>query len=131
MECRLQKSTASPWKCQVLLRFETDIDGHRLASIAETPFGPDIFDPLELEDRLRRAQLAILNPSVSPSDFLNSNFHPILWKGSSPPFGSTRQLEFSSNVVCINVYGQHIPDLSFVDLPGSHAMKTRELFVTR
>lgn len=118
MECRLQQQSSSRWKCQVLLRFETGPDGRRLSKIEETSFGPDVFDTGELEARLRRAQLAILNPSVLPESFLEESFDPLKLAKGAAPLGSSEQLEFSSNVVCVNVVGPNVPDLSFVDLPG-------------
>lgn len=36
----------------------------------------------------------------------------------NPDAEFSNQLTFSSNVVCINVSGPDVPDLSFIDLPG-------------
>lgn len=114
MECRLIHSTR-PWQCQVLLRRETDEHGHKI-SAKETPFGPLLHDKSELEEMLRRAQLAVLNPSLSPSffeDFDTKSLKP----GDKPP-GSARQLAFSNDVVCIDLQAPEVTDLSFIDLPG-------------
>ena len=115
MECRLSNSTG-PWKCQILLRFEKDESGNPLPETVEENFGPVIFDRCELEPMLRRAQLAILNPSKPPSEFVDYDLDLVV--PGHVPAGSSRQLQFSSNVVCIDLSGPDVPDLSFIDLPG-------------
>ena len=59
MECRLQNS-AEPWKCQVLLRFKKDENGQPNQDVREIKFGPVLTDKSQLEEMLRRAQLAVL-----------------------------------------------------------------------
>ena len=116
MECRLVHTPhPSVWQCQVLLRLETDANGNKITA-KEVPFGPVLYDKSDLEEMLRRAQLAILNPSLSPSffeDFDTKSLKP----GEAPP-GSERQLAFSNNVVCLDLSGPDVTDLSFIDLPG-------------
>ena len=97
MECRLERTDRS-WHSEVLLR---------IGDQPEVAFGDPIVDPDLLEDRIRRAQSAILSPGVDRNTFLGDD---------EPP---TPVLSFSSNVVCINVAGPDVPDLAFVDLPGS------------
>ncbi|KAF7797716.1 hypothetical protein EIP86_008916 [Pleurotus ostreatoroseus] len=116
MECRLVHAPQpSVWQCQVLLRIETDASGNKVTA-REVPFGPVLYDKSELEEMLRRAQLAILNPSLSPSFFENFDTKS-LKPGETPP-GSERQLAFSNNVVCLDLKGPDVTDLSFIDLPG-------------
>ncbi|KAF9517330.1 hypothetical protein BS47DRAFT_1389871 [Hydnum rufescens UP504] len=115
MECRL-KHSGSLWQCQVLLRIEIDSFGNQLPEIGETEFGPIVYDTHELERMLRRAQLAILNPGTMPDRFVDLD--PDSIPGDIPPFGSNQQLAFSSNVICLDVSGPGVPDLSFIDLPG-------------
>ncbi|KAJ3559503.1 hypothetical protein NM688_g304 [Phlebia brevispora] len=116
MECRLVHTPPpSSWKCQVLLRLETDEDGNRVTA-KEIPFGPELHDKDELEVMLRRAQLAVLNPSLPPSFF--EDFDSKSLKPGETPEGSERQLAFSNNVVCLDVHGPDVTDLSFIDLPG-------------
>lgn len=114
MECRLQNSSG-PWRCQVLLRYERDELGNRLPEVREEKFGPVLHDKSLLEDMLRRAQLAILNPSVQAKRFVDYD----LSDKDTPPLGSERQLQFSCNVVCLDLQSPEVTDLSFIDLPGS------------
>ena len=111
MECRLTNSN-SPWQCQILLRCETNEDGHRVPA-KEERFGPLLYDISQLEEMIRRAQLAILNPEV-PTKFFET-FE--MTSGARHP-DSSKQLAFSSNVVCLDISGPQLPDLSFIDLPG-------------
>ncbi|KAG9045356.1 hypothetical protein FS837_006454 [Tulasnella sp. UAMH 9824] len=116
MECRLTQAPGEPWKCQVSLRIEySDETGKRLPETREKKFGPLITDPTLLEDTLRRAQLAILNPSVDHGKFVDFDVSRI---GTDPPLGSPKQLQFSKNVVCLDLSGPEVTDLSFIDLPG-------------
>ena len=114
MECRLTHSTRE-WQCQVLIRRETDEHGSKI-SAREEPFGEVIYDKAELEEMLRRAQLAVLNPSLR-SDFFLDFDTDTLKPGQAPP-GSDRQLQFSDDVVCLDITGPDVTDLSFIDLPG-------------
>ena len=70
-ECRLSRSD-SPWQCIVSLRFITDAQGQLLGQARNDIFGSVIYDPSEVEDRIRRAQRAILNPKKLPKDFLDN-----------------------------------------------------------
>ncbi|KAG8885743.1 hypothetical protein FRB98_001655 [Tulasnella sp. 332] len=118
MECRLtQAAPGDAWKCQVSLRYEfNDETGKRQSEVREKLFGPLVTDPSLLEDVLRRAQLAILNPSVDHGKFVD--FDLSLLNALHPPLGSTKQLQFSKNVVCLDLAGESVTDLSFIDLPG-------------
>lgn len=117
MECRLTYSP-EPWHCQVYLRIEKDEYGVESQSkMKEHKSGAVLFDKSKLEPMLRRAQLAILNPSVPFSKFVD--FELTLLSPGEAPAGSSRQLQFSANVVCLDLSGPAVPDLSFIDLPGS------------
>ena len=72
------------------------------------PFGNPILNKGEVTERIRRAQLAILNPSQDHERFLEGS-----WEENAP-----REISFSSNCVCLHIAGQDLEDLSFVDLPG-------------
>ncbi|GAA6061393.1 hypothetical protein JCM10212_000653 [Sporobolomyces blumeae] len=117
-EVRLRHSSDA-WYCRILLRFETDSDGGPLDTIREIPFGDVIRDPVHVEGRLRRAQLAILNPSVAPKDFADATEAVVREaKEGKTVLGSTEQLSFSTNLVCIDIVGPDVTDLAFLDLPG-------------
>ncbi|GJJ07887.1 hypothetical protein Clacol_002093 [Clathrus columnatus] len=107
-ECRLIRAPSSEeWECTVSLRFLTDQDGTLLDAARNVKFGNIIKNPRDVEERLRRAQLAILNPSVPFEVFLEGNGQ--LTKSS---------LNFSNNIVCLEIKGPDVTDLSFCDLPG-------------
>ena len=112
MECRLVRNDG-PWQCQVRLRRESDATGKE---VKEVPFGPLLQDKAQLEEMLRRAQLAILNPSL-PSSFFEDFDTKSLEPKERPP-GSAKQLAFSNDVVCIDLKSPDVTDLSFIDLPG-------------
>ncbi|SPO39909.1 uncharacterized protein PSFLO_05390 [Pseudozyma flocculosa] len=107
-----------PWQCLVKLRLEKDVDGALLKDIKETPFGQPINDRALVEERLRRAQLAVLNPSSDSTTFLSAHCD----------LSAKPQLNFSTNLVCVEITGPGVPSLSFVDLPGfiSNAAKGEE-----
>ena len=106
-ECRLARSD-SPWKCIVSLRRITGPDGQPLGQARNDQFGDVIKDKGEVEDRIRRAQLAILNPDKPSRDFLEGDH---LHDHES-------QLSFSQNCVTLQISGPDVADLSFCDLPG-------------
>lgn len=105
-ECRLSYSP-DPWKCTVSLRITTDAKGQPLGQSKNETFGDPISDKKEVEDRIRRAQLAILNPGKPANSFLTDD---------ESVEGST--LTFSMNCVSLAISGPDVADLSFVDLPG-------------
>ena len=71
-------------------------------------FGSVIYDQTEVEDRIRRAQRAILNPKKLPKDFLDNEDEDEL----------DSELNFSTNCVSLQISGPEVADLSFCDLPG-------------
>ncbi|KAJ7731654.1 P-loop containing nucleoside triphosphate hydrolase protein [Mycena metata] len=104
-ECRLSCSKG-PWTCIVELRYITDQDGQSLGQTRSVVFGGPIFDQAEVEDRIRRAQRAILCPTKAPHTFLTGDDN-----------GPT-EISFSTNYISLQISGLDIADLSFVDLPG-------------
>jgi len=91
------------------------LGGHRGEAI-----GKLIRGKAELGQMLKRAQLAILNPSVPMEQFVDINPDNLEFK--NPPFDSGDRLPFSSNVVCVTVWGPDVPDLFFIDLPGEQCI---------
>jgi GTP-binding protein EngB required for normal cell division len=106
-ECKLSYSN-SDWKCIVSLRFITDHKGQPLAQVHDQLFGATIYDPNEVEERIRRAQRAILSGSTNYRKFL---------EGEDESLEEPR-LSFSANCVSLQISGRHLADLSFCDLPG-------------
>ncbi|EGN91813.1 hypothetical protein SERLA73DRAFT_127992 [Serpula lacrymans var. lacrymans S7.3] len=106
-ECRLSHSD-EPWKCLVSLRFITGSNGQPLDQVRNKKFGPPITDKAEVEDRIRRAQRAILNPGKPFLDYLQGGLRAT----------ERTELSFSKNCVSLAISGPDVPDLSFCDLPG-------------
>ncbi|KAK3062253.1 hypothetical protein LTS18_004513, partial [Coniosporium uncinatum] len=115
------------WSCTIYLRKHFDLyDAPLINPITgkPEPFGPwgpkdqpesthfaSISDPNDMERLLRAAQLATLTPSsVNPVAFADL------------PIARLEQIEanveFSPNVVSVEVTGPKLPNLSFYDLPG-------------
>lgn len=114
IECRLQ-SFAGSWSCKISVRYEFDAAGKPLDDISETAFGEVITEKADIEPALRRAQFAVLNPHISIDKILPMSI-PALNVISSVPNG--KALKFSRNVVCVDIRGPGLTDLSFIDLPG-------------
>ncbi len=107
-ECRLS-SSSDAWKCVVSLRFTKDANGQLLGTARNERFGDVIVDKAEVEERMRHAQRAILNPSRPSSDFLDMDDEDIY----------ENELSFSTNCVSLQISGPGVADLSFCDLPGT------------
>ena len=75
--------------------------------VRRVSFGPPIVSKSHVEERIRRAQRAILNPAKNPSTYLHKD---------DPP--EENELSFSENYVSLEISGKDLADLSFVDLPG-------------
>ncbi|KAI6044467.1 P-loop containing nucleoside triphosphate hydrolase protein [Pisolithus marmoratus] len=103
-ECRLTH-TDSQWTCVVRLHLTTDERGSPIKPRV-VPFGEALTSKAEVEERIRRAQRAILNPRTSPEAFL---------RGATVDENET---SFSRNYVSLDISGRDLADLSFVDLPG-------------
>lgn len=74
-----------------------------------------IHDPDLVQIAVRRAQLAILNPSILLYRFLE---YDIPAEPETNPLGSTRKLAFSNDVIVLEITGPQVTDLTLVDLPG-------------
>lgn len=68
-----------------------------------------------VEQTIRRAQLALLNPSVDAARF---ETYEVPAEPQEKPLGSTQELAFSNDVVCLNIEGPDVTDLTVIDLPG-------------
>jgi hypothetical protein len=94
----------------VVLRKTVDRQGQPLGVAENVPFGLVITEKKDVEERIRRAQRAILNPSISHDIFLSG-------PDTDPDEGS--ELSFSKNCVYLELSGPDLTDLSFCDLPGT------------
>jgi len=113
MEIRLIKSS-SDWSCQVSLRKEYDSNEKKLIRPEETKFGNIITDPDDVEMAARRAQKALLNPNCRPEDYFDWDFENISYEEDA----AKNALKFTKNVVCLEIKGPNVPNLSLIDLPG-------------
>ncbi|KAH9833436.1 P-loop containing nucleoside triphosphate hydrolase protein [Rhodofomes roseus] len=100
--------TRQPWQCIVSLRFVTDQHGQALGHARNEIFGDTIYDKAQVEERIRRAQRAALNPGTKASQFLQG--------ADEDP--ACPELSFTTNCVCLQIRGSDVADLSFCDLPG-------------
>ena len=112
MEIRLIQSSGD-WSCQVSLRKEYDADGKRIIP-EETKFGEIIKDPDCVEVVARRAQKALLNPDDKPEKYFDWDFEKLTYEDDA----ATNALKFTRNVVCLEIKGPKVPNLSLIDLPG-------------
>ncbi|KAH8110474.1 P-loop containing nucleoside triphosphate hydrolase protein [Phellopilus nigrolimitatus] len=114
-EIRLKQSHPDdPWQCSVSVRFTKDAQGTLLSKPKNVDFGPIIYDPNEVRDRVARAQNAILNPSQPCEDFLCGQVV------------ESDELYFSENCVSVQIQGPGESDLSLCDLPGLNQSFTPE-----
>lgn len=127
LEINLSESD-SPWSCRVLLmkKYIYDRSG-RMGKVGRAPtrskpFGPwieqdpeeELFatltDKEEVQEALKWAQLATLNPGRSHKEFMpGENFDTN---------DTYTQVKFSPNVVRLDISAPRFPNLSFYDLPG-------------
>lgn len=64
---------------------------------------------------LRHAQAAVLNPKTPTNRFLVMTDSEL---SELSPRDRPESIPFSQNVVCVDIAGPDLTDLSFVDLPG-------------
>ena len=107
-ECRLSSSEGI-WHAQVSIRLVVDMHGNPLQRPTLQRFGDIITSKTRVEERIKRAQLAILNPSTPAEDFLTADL----------PYSGTNESRFSKNSICLDISGPGVDDLAFVDLPGT------------
>ena len=93
-----------------MLSRTVDKHGHQMGIPDIIPFGAVITNKRRVEERIRRAQRAILNPSTNYDVFL-------LGPDEEP---DEKELGFSKNCVCLELSGPDLTDLSFCDLPGTY-----------
>jgi hypothetical protein len=96
------------------IRWEFEDSGKRKGEVSEILFGSRMVKKEDVEMRLRQAQTAVLNPQVPAEQFLGMSEDEMKngVRGNDP-------LLFSKNVVCVDLEGPELTDLSFIDLPGT------------
>jgi hypothetical protein len=72
----------------------------------------DVSNVADLELAIQRAQLATLNPSKPPKRYLR------MTAAAAAKEANIADLQFSPNPVVVEIRGEELPNLSFVDLPG-------------
>jgi hypothetical protein len=97
------------WLCRVFLRRYSTSGRANSSELSKEPFGDGMADHDSVKDRVERAQLAILNPSLPTETFLEADVD----------LRAAAELSFSSSIVCLEITGPEYSDISFVDLPGT------------
>jgi len=136
----IRVSPHAEWSCRVSLRkayaYEMPLSDSPDNITASNPFPSwtpmpqeiqdfkTIQDPAEIEEVLKWAQIAILNPDSPAAHYIPGSGHV-----ATQPNGlqnATHSIEasgikFSPNVIALEIKGPDYPELSFYDLPGVFA----------
>ncbi|CAK7263941.1 hypothetical protein SEPCBS119000_000736 [Sporothrix epigloea] len=130
---RLSGSHSSePWVCRVSLQQDYDYQPPQQVTLTN-PFGPwfekrrdikefaSLTNPAEIEDTLRWAQIATLNPNTEHSLYKPGTGD--IWRranilGNECNNGASNEAAFSPNTVALDISAPGLADLSFYDLPG-------------
>jgi len=104
--------SSSQWQAVISIRRIVDRDGNRLDRPTLTPFGPPIDNRADVEMRVRQAQQALLNPDIEIEAHLTTH-------------GASRSgaLRFTRNSIVVEIRGEGVDELAFVDLPGIYIVK--------
>jgi hypothetical protein len=117
MHCRLSQSD-EPWKCVISLNFlsprsikskKAKLKEAASKGAVTVQFGEIITDRTQVEERIRRAQRAVLSPGLDHTLFLEKP------EEECPP----AELTFTSDYVQIEISDHSLTNLSFFDLPGT------------
>ncbi|KAI1429709.1 dynamin family protein [Xylaria sp. FL1777] len=134
LHIRLIDGSNSHWSCTVALQIDYDFEpkgkikksdvtatnqfppwvkkSHRDIKIFKT-----IFDPGEIEEVLRWAQIAVLNPGNDHELYIPGE--GAVAKGRDLADATrTASAQFSPNIISLEIKGPELPGLSFYDLPG-------------
>ena len=112
------------WICRVFISRRYMYDGSKKVQVPKKsqPLGPwieqdpedeefaTLFNKNQVQDTLKSAQLAILNPGRPSSDYAFGQ--------NTRNDDSQYQVKFSPNVVRLDISAPEFPNLSFYDLPG-------------
>lgn len=103
-------SSRAPTKLQAFPPWRENEDH----GLSKRPF-KTVSDKSELEEVLRWAQIALLNPNLDYRQFVPGS-GTIARNGLKQ--GHKHEADFSPNVIAIEISGPRLPALSFYDLPG-------------
>jgi GTPase SAR1 family protein len=109
---RKETSSKETWTCKVSIKKQDyrEDDRGKQCDVLEsqvTRFAT-ITDIADLEDTLRRAQIAILNPREDPTRYATIDL---------TEHTPTTAL-FSKDIICLDISAPNLPELMFYDLPG-------------
>ncbi|KAL0481586.1 hypothetical protein AKO1_012507 [Acrasis kona] len=102
----------SKWRAKITLRLEFDDSSPtstRRPKPEEVEFGDVLQDKSLVQDALRRAQKAVLNPSREIDHYIKADEDELEKEQD--------ELQFTRNVVCIHITGAKV-NLTLIDLPG-------------
>ncbi|KAH9917729.1 P-loop containing nucleoside triphosphate hydrolase protein [Fomitopsis serialis] len=105
MRCRVFSDTKA-WSCDIFLQISPDAG----SSNTRERFSPPITSKAEVELWIRRAQIALLNPTAPRNSFVTKTEQELR--------AVTTSLEFSKSIVEIDIYDPRGIELAFIDLPG-------------
>lgn len=74
--------------------------------------------PDEIENTLRWAQVAILNPNKPHKDYIPGSGHATIGEDAFEKAAENTEAKFSPNVISLEIRHPDFADLSFYDLPG-------------
>jgi GTP-binding protein EngB required for normal cell division len=122
----IKTSDAATWGCAVSLQLSYDFQPGRRAGLEFQNWTPadevstipfkTIYNKAELEDVLKWAQIALLNPREDPRCFVpGTDQHK---QRAQDQENHIDQAKFSPNVITVDISGPGLPSLSFFDLPG-------------
>jgi hypothetical protein len=98
--------------CRISLRFTHDRDNRPLPAPKIIPFGDVLDDSNKVEETLRRAQAGVLELPFSHDSSVDRFLNPSYQVPDRHP------VDFSRNVVRVDVSGPEFVDVAFIDLPG-------------
>ncbi|KAJ9083772.1 hypothetical protein DSO57_1031396 [Entomophthora muscae] len=116
MELRLSEGKEEDWECSISLQFQNDKYGKRLSKPKEYEFKTGIRNKNDVENAVRCAQKAILNPNNDSSAYKDYDFDDSSLEARMTDVNSN-QLTFTYNTVCIKISGSTV-NLTLIDLPG-------------
>lgn len=111
-------SASATWSCGIKLRYQYDGEDKPLDVCTTEPFGLQLSRKEDVEIWIRRAQAAILSPHLPPRHFLEKTEAELKEMTRT----DIQMLPFSRNIVQVTIQDPDLPDLSFIDLPGSSSL---------